>query len=325
MRIFWGRLTVKPMRNVIDLHCDSLSVCHQRKTGLLDECLQLSPARLPDNLRLCQAMAVFMPDDLRGNDAVSYFDSVYKLYQEQLIQLELIAKPVESFGMITQNLDYTQFSAFLTVEGGSVLAGDIARVEKLRRLGVRMMTLTWNAENELCGGAATDLGFTGFGRAAVAEMERVGMIVDCSHISDRGFWELCEFAEKPFVASHSNLRSVCGHRRNLTDDMFREISRRGGVVGLNYYRGFIREDGEHGSAGDLLRHVHRFLEIGGEKTLALGSDFDGADMPDYISGVEKLGELLESFERSGVPPDIVDAIAFGNAERYLRKMGESCQ
>jgi membrane dipeptidase len=183
-----------------------------------------------------------------------------------------------------------------------------------------MMTLTWNAANEIAGGADTDEGFTAFGREVVRRMEQLGMAVDVSHLSDRAFWELCEFAEKPFVASHSNARAVCGHRRNLTDDMFKEIVRRGGVVGLNYSVNFLVNGGEGAGIDDLLRHAHHFLELGGSETLALGSDFDGTDIPPEFDRLDKLDFLINAFDRSGIPPATVDAILFHNANRYLSSL-----
>lgn len=309
---------MEPIRSIIDLHCDTLTECEKRGVGLVNRELSLSLDRIPDTLRLCQLMAVFIPDTLRGKDAETWFDRVYGRFLMEMHLHAARAARVFDTAMIADALAEKRFAAILSVEGGAVVNGKLSNVERLYDLGVRMMTLTWNAENEICGGADTNIGFTEFGRAVVSEMERAGMAVDISHLSDKGFYELCEFAEKPFAASHSNARSICKHRRNLTDDMFKEIARRGGVVGLNYYKPFLREDGADGSIDDLLRHAHHFLELGGEDTLALGSDFDGAEVPAYISGVEKLGFLIDALERSGIPARIVDKIVYQNAERFFR-------
>jgi membrane dipeptidase len=224
---------------------------------------------------------------------------------------------VEDTAAIETALDATPFATILTVEGGSALAGKLENVDRLYELGVRMMGLTWNATNEIAGGADTDEGFTPFGREVVQRMEQLGMAVDVSHLSDRAFWELCEFAEKPFLASHSNSRAVCCHRRNLTDDMFREIVRRGGIVGLNYSVNFLKDGGVGASFDDLLRHTYHFLELGGGETLSLGSDFDGTDIPTEFDRLDKLDFLIDAFDRSGIPPATVEAILFENANRYL--------
>jgi len=223
--------------------------------------------------------------------------------------------------LISEQLEEKPIALFLTVEGGSVLGGDILWVDKLHGMGVKMMTLTWNGENGLCGGVGSDKGFTAFGRQAVSRMEMLGMAVDVSHLNDTSFWQLCEFAEKPFCASHSNSRSVCSHPRNLTDGQFREIVRRGGVVGLNYHRGFVADGGNTNTIDDLLRHLYHFLELGGEDAIALGSDFDGAKMPDYLDGIDKLPFLIDALERSGLSKPVADKVLFGNAARYLANLG----
>lgn len=303
------------IRNIIDLHCDTLTKCEKRGFHLTNESLQLSLCKLPENIRLCQAMAVFIPDELRGYDAERYFDRVYEYFLAETKKYNIEQLFDES--KIYEALLSKRFAAMLTVEGGAVLNGKLENVKRIYDLGVRMMTLTWNAANEICGGVETTQGFTAFGRKVVAEMERLGMVLDVSHLSDAGFFELCGLASKPFAASHSNSRKICKHPRNLTDGMFVQIANRGGIVGLNYCKRFIRDDGENGTVADLIRHAHHFLELGGEDTLALGSDFDGTDVPDYISGVEKLGFLAEAFEKSGISRAVTDKILFINAAKFF--------
>lgn len=306
-------------RFLVDLHCDTISECLKQDVGLVNGCLQLSLDRLPERYRLCQVFAVFIPDTLRGEAAKAYFEQVYQVWERQLSLHRENVVELKEFWRLWEALNERQCAAILSVEGGAVLAGELDRVEMLRRRGVRMMTLTWNGENELCGGSGTDIGFSDFGRGAVREMERVGMIVDVSHLSDKGFWELCEFASLPFVASHSNARAVCPHPRNLTDDMFREIVRRRGLVGINYYHNFIRPDGEPGEIADLLRHIHHFLELGGEDVLALGSDFDGADMPPYLQDVSGVVFLEDSMLQSGIGKEQTEKIFYKNAARFFRR------
>ena len=153
---------------------------------------------------------------------------------------------------------------------------------------------------------------------AIAEMERQNIIVDVSHLNDEGFADLCKIASKPFIATHSNSRAICGHSRNLTDAQFCEIRDRGGIVGLNYYRNFIVDGGETTSISDLLKHVHHFLELGGENTIALGSDFDGADIPGYLDSVEKVDNLYDALLADGLGKELAEKILFGNAYNFIR-------
>ena len=305
---------------MIDLHCDTLSECYKRGLGLCNNELHFSLDRLPEDVRLCQVMAVFMPDTYRGQAAEDYFEQIYSVFRQQMKLHAHRIVQLKNTANIDEALENNAFAAILAVEGGSVLAGKLERLELLARYGVRLITLTWNAENEICGGSATQKGFTAFGRQVVRRMEELGIAVDVSHLSDRGFWELCEMADKPFLATHSNSRAVCNHPRNLTDDMFSEIMRRGGIVGLNYYDNFIREGGGSQSVQDILRHVHHFLELGGENTLALGSDFDGADLPPYLDRLEKQLAFFEALRSSGIPDATVRKIVYENARRYLKDL-----
>lgn len=305
-------------RKFIDLHCDTLTECLGRKTGLDGDIMpHFGLSRLPENLHLCQCMAVFMPDEYRGKSAEDYFDSICEIYKRETKAHAAKLTKLTDASEISSALDSTQFASILTVEGGSAINGKLENLDKLYGCGVRMMTLTWNAENEIAGGASTDKGFTPFGRQVVAKMEQLGMAVDVSHLSDVGFWELCEFASKPFLASHSNARAICGHRRNLTDDMICEIINRGGLMGINYSIWFLRDGGENVTVDDILRHIYHVLELGGEDILALGSDYDGTDVPQDICRLDKIGTLIEALDKSGIQSSVVDKILFENASRYL--------
>lgn len=311
------------IRRVLDLHCDTLTECYERGCGLQNSDLHFSLDKLPAGYSLCQCMAVWIPDTLRDEAAQDYFFAAARLLKTQMEQHSGRISQTFDLGSVGQALAEKPFAAILTLEGGAALAGRLENIERFYDLGTRIITLTWNQENELCGGVQSGAGFKPFGKAAVLEMERLGVAVDVSHLNDKSFWQLCEFAEKPFIATHSNARAVCPHPRNLTDGMFLEIARRGGVAGLNYGKGFIREDGQNGSIDDLLRHVHHFLALGGENALALGSDYDGAKLPDYLCGVDKIPKFAESLEKSGIPRGIVDKILFENANRYLSALARS--
>lgn len=150
-----------------------------------------------------------------------------------------------------------KFAAMLTVEGGSVLAGDLSRIELLSKLGVKMMTLTWNGENEIGSGNSTDHGLTPFGEEVIPEMERNRIVIDVSHLNEAGFWQAAKIAKYPMAASHSNCRAVWDHPRNLRDDQIRYIIQTGGIVGLNFYIGFINGQ-QNPKPQDLLKHVEHF-------------------------------------------------------------------
>ena len=186
-----------------------------------------------------------------------------------------------------------------------------------------MITLTWNGENEIGSGNVTDHGLSDFGKEAVRELERAGILVDVSHLNDRGFADLLEIAQKPFAASHSNARAVCGHRRNLADEQIKELADRGCLIGLNYCHAFLRDDGQPAGPEDLWRHVERFMELGAEGVLALGSDADGADLPGWLDGPEKFAGLYQLLLERGLSQSQAEGILWRNALDFLKKAGEN--
>lgn len=207
----------------------------------------------------------------------------------------------------------------LTVEGCSFLEDDAhaePRLDALAEAGVRMATLTWNGPNALGSGNDTSCGLTPFGRRVIHGLEERGIVVDASHLNDAGFRDLLAVAERPFACSHSNARAVCPHPRNLEDWQLREIADRGGIVGLNFYNAFLREDGAEATPDDVLRHVDHMLNVAGEGLLALGSDYDGSDVPSWLDPCDKVADLHVLLARE-FGAAIAERIFHGNAERFF--------
>lgn len=301
---------------LFDLHCDTITECYKRGEHLKENTLQVDLKKGEAFSAWRQTFAVFIPDTMRGQAAVDYFNAVREYFFHELQE-----NPRLGFydGSETQ---HTPFSALLSVEGGAVLAGNPQRVEELYRQGVRMMTLTWNGANELADGVMepTGYGLTETGKAAVLEMNRLGMVVDVSHLSDAGFWDVCRLSETPFVASHSNARTVCPHPRNLTDDEILELIRRRGLIGLNLYNAFLGEDAREHGCEAAFRHIEHMLELGGEDTLAMGCDFDGADTPADLVHVGCLAKLYGFLHEKGYSETLIDKIFYKNAREYFRRV-----
>ena len=147
-------------------------------------------------------------------------------------------------------------------------------------------------------------------------LEGRGIVVDASHLNDEGFRDLHAVAERPFACSHSNARAVCPHPRNLEDWQLREIAERSGIVGLNFYNAFLREDGAEATPDDVLRHVDHMLNVAGEGLLALGSDYDGSDVPRWLDPCDKVADLHALLARE-FGAAIAERIFHGNAERFF--------
>lgn len=304
---------------LFDLHCDTITVCNAQHKSLRKNDLHIDLSSLPRGSRWCQVFAIFVPDDRRGEAAKAYFQDNYEFYRRQMEKNADCILPVSRYSQLQQAFAQGKFAPVLAIEGGAALAGELEMVDYVRDCGVRLLTLTWNGENELGSGSDTDKGLTEFGRKAVARMEERGIIVDVSHLNDQGFADLCRIATRPFIATHSNSRSVCDHPRNLTDAQFCEIRDRGGLVGMNYYRYFIREDGNSTDISDLTAHIRHFLSLGGENTVCLGSDFDGAEIPDYLNGLDRVENLQNALLQEGISPEVVEKIFYRNADRFFQK------
>lgn len=305
--------------DLFDLHCDTAFECAAKLSGIDIRRgaghLSLERGNYLNKWR--QVFAIFMPDEYRGDAAVAHYNRVRDYIHSQAVAFSDRFRIVTNGSMLDD--DFGGCNAIISVEGGSALAGDINRVQSLYDDGVRMITLTWNGANELADGIrVTDGGgLNDFGFKVLEEMERLRMAVDVSHISDAGFYDVAEHSKSPFVASHSNARGLCRNERNLTDDMIEIISSRGGLIGLNFYKEFLCDDG-NASMHDIIKHAEYMLSRGCENCLCLGSDFDGCEIASDMTGIESMNELYEEFLRMNYSEDLVRKIFSGNAESYFK-------
>ena len=219
---------------------------------------------------------------------------------------------------VRQHYNKGLMSAILTIEGPAGFGFDPALLEDLYSIGFRISTLGWNEKNVLCGSHKTGGGLTGLGREYVKEAQRLGMIIDVSHISDEAFWDIIKITEAPIIASHSNSRAVYNCSRNLTDDMFRAICDVGGVAGFNQYASFIDENAD---LNKVCNHFLHFMEIDPSgKHIALGGDLDGCDqLPVGFDGVQDYPKLAVKLLDRGLSSDAVQDIFWNNALTIMEK------
>ena len=312
---------------LIDLHCDTLTDCNYAADEAVDtlddpkRVLRLS--NLPEGVHWAQFYAVFIPDEYHGADAVRYYESNRDNFFRQTDKFSSRVLRCRTCGDMEEAFRTGRTAAFLSVENGTALAGDLERVPLLAKDGVKAVTLTWNGENEIGSGHQSQRGLTPFGKQVIPQLEKYGILVDVSHLNDAGFADVLEIAQRPFVATHSNARSVAAHKRNLTDEMIREMVRRGCLIGLNYFVAFLRDDRKVESLDDLYRHVEHFLSLGAEHCLALGSDFDGAELPECLNSPEKAAGIYEYLLGRGLPEHTVSGILYQNAVDFFRRSEEA--
>ncbi|MBQ6894037.1 MAG: dipeptidase [Clostridia bacterium] len=217
-----------------------------------------------------------------------------------------------------KDLERTGFSSILSIEGGEAIEGKLDNLYEFFDLGVRIMTLTWNYDNEISGGIGENKkGLTPFGKNVVKEMNRLGMVVDVSHISEKGFWDVFDISEKPFIASHSNVKKLCNHPRNLSDEQIKAIIESGGVIGINFYPLFLDDSGKC-TMEKILEHIEYILEMGGENNIGIGSDFDGIEyLPEGMAGIEDIEKLISLMEKRNYGKEIINKLLFENFSRVL--------
>ena len=213
---------------------------------------------------------------------------------------------------ILANQDAGKMSAILSIEGPAGFGYDPELLDDLYKIGFRISTLGWNESNPLTGSHITGEGLTDLGRDYIRRAQKLGMLIDVSHISDQAFWNIMDMTEAPVIATHSNSRCVFSHSRNLSDDMFCAICQTGGVTGLNMFAGFLGEKPTLETAAD---HILHFLELDPDGThIALGWDLDGCDtLPEGVSGVQSYPALAEHLLSRGVGESIVYNIFWNNA------------
>ena len=328
---------------VFDLHCDTAdrlswhtlpadirATCKMDYYGPEDEADPAGCERLARNhchlsieatsgTPWAQCMACFVPDQLDPEQAARFGDHVLGYVEREVAASAGAARLASSVDEIRAGLAAGGFVAVRTIENARMFAADPGLVERLARRGVVMASLSWNASGPLASGHDSHDGLTPAGVEAISLMERAGMALDVSHLNDECFADVCAHATRPFAASHSNSRAVCGHPRNLTDDQFRAICERGGVVGLNYCRDFIREDGVDPDFDDVAAHVEHWLDLGGEDAVALGSDYDGTDVPGFLDGARSMPAFQAMLERR-FGETVTAKLCAGNALAFLERV-----
>lgn len=309
-----------PSCTVFDLHCDTLTAFLEPTRcpdTLNDPASAFALYRIPREVHWCQCCAVFIPDGLTEEEAWGYYRFHRDRFFRQMERFSSCALPCRTAGDVERAWAEGKTALILTVENASFLGGDLGRAEELRRDGVRIASLTWNGPNALGSGHETGEGLSPLGQEAVKVLEDCGIFLDVSHLNDRGLRDVLDTARRPFLATHSNARAVCPHRRNLTDEQLKELIARGCLVGLNYYSPFLRREGEAGF-DDLLRHARHILDLGGAYSLGLGSDFDGAALPPCLDGCEKVPPL-GAFLARNLGQETADRILWRNALDFFAK------
>lgn len=297
-----------------DLHCDTAYELYKTKSKLIKNNLVVDLEKAAKYERYSQIYAVWSENDFEDDDAYAQFFKVREYFTGELKEngMRLSRTRKEYINSIENN----KYTAVLSVEGGKILGNDLERLDVLYENDVRILTLVWNGLCGIGGAFNTDEGLTSFGKAVVKRCESLGIIVDVSHSSEKSFYDVLDIASKPFIASHSNSLSVCGHKRNLTDDQFKHIVSGGGVVGISLCATHIANENE-ADVDSAINHIDKYLSLGGEDNIVFGFDLDGAKLVKEIGSVTDIDKFAKGMRTRGYGESVIEKIFHSNADRFI--------
>lgn len=317
----------------IDMHCDTLMpFARGGDYSLFSNNGQVDFQKMKKGDALAQFFAVFFPPmkmfEQQGAEMTDelYFKLLTDGFYRDIEKHSDIIAYAGNAADIEKNAKDGKMSAILTIEDGRFINGNMDMLQKVYDRGVRAVSLTWNFEN--CFGWPNSLdkeimnkGLKEFGIDAIAKMNDLGIIIDVSHLSDGGFYDVAKYTKKPFVATHSNARGCSPHQRNLTDDMIRLLAEKGGVTGLNFAPQFMDADvnATHTPISNIIKNAKHIVNVGGIDVLGLGTDFDGIGGTQEISDSSMLPLLWDAFAKAGFHESEIEKIAHGNVMRVIKE------
>lgn len=312
---------------ICDCHCDTLTELYNKNASLYENEQHFDIKRqiaLGGGLQFC---AIYVPTEVfRYQGGLRYTLCLLDKYNQEIKKLHengidvLQVRTAEDAGNVLKH----KAATLLAIEEGGAIDGSIEALRCLYELGVRAMTLTWSNRNDIADGIneeATGSGLTLFGKQVVAEMNRLGMLVDVSHISTAGFWSVIETSTKPIIATHSNTKSLCSHPRNLNDEQIKALAQNGGLAGITFAGQFLEEDWHNACIESVYKHIDYMLNlIGNDDHIGFGSDFDGISHPPYnIQGVQDYKPLIEYLSKY-YSDETINKITHQNVINLLQKV-----
>lgn len=312
---------------ICDCHCDTLTELYNKNASLYENEQHFDIKRqiaIGGGLQFC---AIYVPTEVfRYQGGLRYTLCLLDKYNQEIKKLHengidvLQVRTAEDAGNVLKH----KAATLLAIEEGGAIDGSLEALRCLYELGVRAMTLTWSNRNDIADGIneeATGSGLTLFGKQVVAEMNRLGMLVDVSHISTAGFWSVIETSTKPIIATHSNAKSLCAHPRNLNDEQIKALAQNGGLAGITFAGQFLEEDWRNACIESVYKHIDYMLNlIGNDDHIGFGSDFDGISHPPYnIQGVQDYKPLIDYLSKY-YSDETINKITHQNVINLLQKV-----
>ena len=324
---------------IIDMHSDTIMSLMDRKQTILDSKTMINLEKLQRGdyqLQCFATFVVYIDKKQKDYSPYDYCNQMMDVYFENINKYPKLIRPVYSYADIEKNNKDNIISSMLTIEEGGVCLGKMKNLIHFFDRGARMMTLTWNYKNEIASPNMdytnlghddvpdhktpnTKDGLTEFGIEVVKKMNELGMVIDCSHSSDKTFYDVIKYSTKPIVCSHSCARSICNHVRNLTDDMLLKLKENNGVIGINFCHDFVIEEDRLCTIKDIVKHINHIKDLIGIDYIGLGSDFDGIDNDNIeLKDASLMPELIKELKDQGYSDLDIDKITHLNVLRVLK-------
>lgn len=307
----------------IDGHCDTLSKTLDEKKSLLENDLQFSFNKAIKTGGGIQILASFvdtkfLTSENAGFERCNNIINNLKQFENNNKCKILIKNKNELIEAITQK----QTKVIFSIENGAAISGKLENIDYFYNQGVRIMSITWNDDNELGCGARTknDIGLSNLGVQYVKKLNDIGIIIDISHTSEKTFWDTLKISEKTVVATHSNVYELCKNSRNLKDDQIKAIAKNGGIIGICFYSDFLNSK-KRATVEDIVNHIKYIRDLVGIDYIGLGSDFDGMSVNETALGVENIGKIdniIYELRKQDFSDKEIEKIMWKNWERVLK-------
>jgi len=312
--------------NFIDFHCDTASLMWERDERLKENTLKIDIKKLQEGEALAQFFAIYIDKNSVEN---SYHYSMLLLenFKHELLLNQEKITLCRNYRELMMAQKEGKIGAFLSIEEGDALDGDLDKLREFKAHGISLITLTWNYENAL---GYPNYEFThqykGLkvkGIEVIEEMNHLGMLIDVSHLSDGGFEDILNHSTAPIIASHSNSRIQTNHARNLSDKMIKKLANSGGLMGINFFNNFLVEGAlkkklETSTITDMVRHIKHIRSVGGIEVIGLGSDFDGIPNPVEIENSSQMYKLSDALLNASFSYEEVEKIFYKNGLRIIK-------
>lgn len=310
---------------IFDGHCDTVLDIFNKKRSLGEKSdySHLDIPRMKKGGVNVQFFAAFIEEIYKPNASLKrtlqLIDCIYQQIEKNKEEISIAT----DYEQIKNTIEADKIAAILSIEGGEALEGDLGVLRMLYRLGVRLLTLTWNQRNQIADGVGesqTGSGLTEFGFKVIDEMNKLGMLIDVSHLSETCFWEVIKRSKSPIVASHSNCYALCPHLRNLKDEQIKAIAEKGGIIGITFVPDFLTNEKRETTIKDVTEHIDYLVKRVGVDYVGLGSDFDGTKvLPLGLEGVDKITNITKELLKQGYKVEDIKKIL---GENWLRVFTE---